>query len=177
MMANFETDSESEDNSCTFSVDELYLNVTANNSKPKITPREKLLSNVKNPNLHYEINKVNKNVTSSKISVTNTDETHFEVDELNDFNIVNINNIEVFEFNDNLININLNAETLVNENGKSSDTELEGEYDKDSFVDQNNIQNYVKDLDVVSFDNEVQNVKIKEQKQTRLLKKVIKFCC
>lgn len=122
MMA-LETDSESGDNSCTFSVDELYLNVVANNSKPKITSREKLLSNVNNPNLHYEINKVNKNVTSFEISVINTDKTNFEVGELNDFNIININDIEIFEFDDNLIDINLNnAETLGNINGKSSDT-------------------------------------------------------
>jgi len=161
-MMEFETDSESEDNSCTFSLDELYLNVVANNSKPKITPREKLLSNANNANLHYEINKVNKNVTSSEISVINTDKTNFEVGELNDFNLVNINDIEIFEFDDNLIDINLNnAETLGNVNGKSSDTiinELQGEYDKDYFKDQNNIQNFVKDLDVLSFDNEVQNV-------------------
>jgi len=69
----FESDSES-DNSCTISVDELYQEAIANNSKPKVR-------------------------------------------KLNDFNnlnsVVNINDIEVFEFNDITSN---NAGALVNEN-------------------------------------------------------------
>lgn len=72
-MMEFESDSES-DNSCTISVDELYQEVIANNSKPKVR-------------------------------------------KLNDFNnlnsVVNINDIEVFEFNDIISN---NAGALVNEN-------------------------------------------------------------
>lgn len=72
-MMEFESDSES-DNSCTISVDELYQEVIANNSKPKVR-------------------------------------------KLNDFNnlnsVVNINDIEVFEFNDITSN---NAGALVNEN-------------------------------------------------------------
>lgn len=72
-MMEFESDSES-DNSCTISVDELYQEAIANNSKPKVR-------------------------------------------KLNDFNnlnsVVNINDIEVFEFNDITSN---NAGALVNEN-------------------------------------------------------------